>query len=146
MDGAQMGSAAPGGMLTADRIWVRWGVTAAVTGMLAWVVAVALIPLDAKLDKGSQHLAAVLRAHTAQLYVAAGRAFPVVGDRPGLAIGGGAPARDIHPRPARRIRTRRDHRRARPAHHGDLDSRPGRHAAQVLAVSHPRQLRKRRSC
>ena len=70
MDGAQLGSAAPGGVLTADRIWVRWGVTAAVTGMLAWVVAVALIPLDAKLDKGSQYLAAVLRAHTAQLYVA----------------------------------------------------------------------------
>ena len=70
MDGAQMGSAAPGGVLTADRAWVRWGVAAAVTGMLAWVVGVALIPLDAKLDKGSQHLAAVLRAHTAQLYVA----------------------------------------------------------------------------
>ena len=55
MDGA-LGSAAQGGMLTADRAWVRWGVTAAVTGMLAWVVGVALIPLDAKLDKGSQHL------------------------------------------------------------------------------------------
>ena len=28
MDGAHIGSAAPGGMLTADRVWVRWGVTA----------------------------------------------------------------------------------------------------------------------
>jgi hypothetical protein len=46
------------------------GVTAAVTGMLAWVVGVALIPLDAKLDKGNQHLVLVLRAHTAQLYAA----------------------------------------------------------------------------
>jgi hypothetical protein len=33
--------------------------------MLAWVAGVALIPLDAKLDKGNQHLAQVLRAHTA---------------------------------------------------------------------------------
>ena len=70
MDGAHIGSAVPGGMLSADRAWLRWGVTAATTGMLAWVVAVALIPLDAKLDKGSQHLALVLRAHTAQLYAA----------------------------------------------------------------------------
>ena len=68
MDGTHRGSAAPGRMLTADRAWLRWGVAAAVTGMLAWVVAVALIPLDAKLDKGSQHLVLVLRAHTTQLY------------------------------------------------------------------------------
>ncbi len=47
------------------------GVAAAVTGMLAWVAGVALIPLDAKLDKGNQHLAQVLRAHSAQLYAAA---------------------------------------------------------------------------
>ena len=57
--------------LAADRGWVRWGVAAAVTGMLAWVVGVALIPLDAKLDQGDQHLALVLRAHTGQLYAAA---------------------------------------------------------------------------
>jgi hypothetical protein len=57
--------------LAADRAWVGWGVAAAVTGMLAWVIAVALIPLDAKLDKGDQHLVQVLRAHTDQLYVAA---------------------------------------------------------------------------
>lgn len=57
--------------LTADRTWVRWGVAAAVTGMLAWVVGVALIPLDAKLDKGAQHLAQVLGAHAGQLYTAA---------------------------------------------------------------------------
>ena len=38
--------------LAADRAWVRWGMAAAVTGMLAWVIAVALIPPDAKLDQG----------------------------------------------------------------------------------------------
>jgi hypothetical protein len=47
------------------------GVAAAVTAMLAWVVGVALIPLNAKLAKGDQHLAQVLRAHTGQLYAAA---------------------------------------------------------------------------
>jgi hypothetical protein len=57
--------------LAADRAWVRWGMTAAVTGMLAWVLGVALIPLDAKLEKGEQHLVQVLRAHTGQLYAAA---------------------------------------------------------------------------
>ena len=41
------------------------------TGVLAWVIAVALIPLDAKLDKGEQHLVQVLRAHTGQGYAAA---------------------------------------------------------------------------
>ena len=56
--------------LAADRAWVRWGVAAAVTGMLAWVIAVALIPLDAKLDNGEQHLVRVLRAHTGQGYSA----------------------------------------------------------------------------
>ena len=66
------GSAVLGnGRLTADRAWVRWGVAGAATGMLAWVAGVALIPLDAKLEKGNQHLAQVLRAHTAQLYAAA---------------------------------------------------------------------------
>ena len=55
----------------ADRAWVRWGTAAAVTGMLAWVAGFALIPLDAKLDKGEQHLVQVLRAHTGQLYAAA---------------------------------------------------------------------------
>ncbi len=57
--------------LAADRAWVRWGTAAAVTGMLAWVIGFALIPLDAKLDKGEQHLVQVLRAHTGQLYAAA---------------------------------------------------------------------------
>jgi hypothetical protein len=57
--------------LAADRAWARWGMAAAVTGMPAWVIAVALIPLDAKLDNGDQHLAQVLRAHTGQLYAAA---------------------------------------------------------------------------
>ncbi len=57
--------------LAADRAWVRWGIAAAVTGMLAWVIGFALIPLDAKLEKGDQHLVQVLRAHTGQLYAAA---------------------------------------------------------------------------
>jgi hypothetical protein len=39
--------------------------------MLAWVIGFALIPLDAKLEKGEQHLAGVLRAHAGQLYAAA---------------------------------------------------------------------------
>jgi Zn-dependent protease len=57
--------------LAAGRAWVRWGMAAAVTGMLAWLAGFALIPPDAKLDKGEQHLAGVLRAHTGQLYAAA---------------------------------------------------------------------------
>src|SRR5215472_16373801 len=60
-----------GERLAADRAWVRWGVVAAVTGMLAWLVGFALIPQDAKLDKGEQHLVQVLRAHTGQLYTGA---------------------------------------------------------------------------
>src|SRR5215469_6370528 len=58
-------------MLAADRAWVRWGTAAAVTGMLAWVIGFALIPPDAKLDKGEQHLVQVARARTGQLYAAA---------------------------------------------------------------------------
>ena len=57
--------------LAADRAWAGWGVAAAATGMLAWVIGFALIPLDAKLDNGDQHLVQVLRAHTGQLYAAA---------------------------------------------------------------------------
>ncbi len=57
--------------LAAGRAWVRWGIAAAVTGMLAWVAGFALIPPDAKLEKGEQHLVQVLRAHTGQLYAAA---------------------------------------------------------------------------
>jgi hypothetical protein len=65
-------TALPGtGRPVTDRAWVRWAVAAAVTGMLSWVAGVALIPLDAKLDKGNQHLAQVLRAHVAQGYAAA---------------------------------------------------------------------------
>ncbi len=57
--------------LAADRTWVRWGIAAAVAGMLAWVLGVALIPPDAKLENGEQHLVQVLRAHMAQGYSAA---------------------------------------------------------------------------
>jgi hypothetical protein len=62
----------PGGTgLDTDRMFSRLGAAAAVTGMLAWVIGVALIPPDAKLEKGSQQLARVLKAHAGQLYVAA---------------------------------------------------------------------------
>ena len=61
--GMQTGSAVPGSQrLAGDREWVRWGVGAAVTAMLAWVAGVALIPLDAKLDKGGQLYVAALMA------------------------------------------------------------------------------------
>jgi hypothetical protein len=60
-----------GEKLAADRAWVGWGVAAAVTGMLAWVIGFALIPIDAKLEKGDQHLAQVLRTHISQGYAAA---------------------------------------------------------------------------
>jgi hypothetical protein len=70
--GTYLGAAAhDSDRLAADRAWVRWGTAAAVTGMLAWVTGFALIPLDAKLDNGEQHLAQVLRAHTGQLHAAA---------------------------------------------------------------------------
>jgi hypothetical protein len=72
MMGTHVGSVVPDSeRLAVDRAWVRSGVAAAVTGMLAWVVGVALIPMNAKLEKGDQYLAQVLRAHTDQLYVAA---------------------------------------------------------------------------
>jgi hypothetical protein len=70
--GTYLGTAAQDSeRMAADRAWVRWGRAAAVTGMLAWIIAVALIPLDAKLDQGDQHLVQVLRAHPGQLYAAA---------------------------------------------------------------------------
>jgi hypothetical protein len=72
MDGVQAGAAiARNGRLATDWPWVRWGTAAAITGMASWVAGVALIPLDARLEKGSEHLAQVLRGHTAQLYAAA---------------------------------------------------------------------------
>ena len=106
--------------LAADRAWVRWGVAAAVTGMLVWVIAVALIPPDAKLEKGEQHLVQVMRAHTGQGYAAA------------LLT------------PARRFRGGRDHRRAGPAHHRHLDPRSGRHTATIAADGRHCRLRNRR--
>jgi hypothetical protein len=39
--------------------------------MLAWIIGVTMISPDAKLDKGGQQLAQVLRAHAGQLYAAA---------------------------------------------------------------------------
>jgi hypothetical protein len=57
--------------LGSDRLFSRLGAAAAVTGMLAWVIGVAMIPSDAKLANGGQQLARVLRAHAGQLYAAA---------------------------------------------------------------------------
>ena len=51
--------------------WARWGVGVALVGMLSWVVGVALIPLDAKLENGEQALAATLASVATQQYVAA---------------------------------------------------------------------------
>jgi hypothetical protein len=56
--------------LAVGRAWARWGMAAAVTGMLAWLAGFALIPPDAKPENGEQHLVQVLRAHTGQLYAA----------------------------------------------------------------------------
>jgi hypothetical protein len=53
-----------------DRDWIRISGLAAAFGMAAWVVGVLLIPLDAKLDKGDQYLAMVVRSHAVRLYVA----------------------------------------------------------------------------
>jgi hypothetical protein len=50
---------------------IRWGVAAAVTGMVAWIVGVALIPLDAKLERGDRSLTATIAAHSGRLYTAA---------------------------------------------------------------------------
>lgn len=70
--GIHTGAALPSAdRLATDRAWVRWGAAAAITGMLAWIIGVVLIPIDAKLEKGDQHLAQVLRTHTSQGYAAA---------------------------------------------------------------------------
>jgi len=52
-------------------VWIRWGIASAVTGMLAWVVAVALIPLDARLERGDRSLTATIAANSGRLYTAA---------------------------------------------------------------------------
>jgi hypothetical protein len=56
--------------MTGRSTWIRWGIACAVVAMLAWVVGIALIPLDAKLDRGDQHLAATLAANSGRLYTA----------------------------------------------------------------------------
>lgn len=48
----------------------RWGCWAGLAGMASWVVGVALIPLDAKLEKGDEHLAATLAGVAPRLYLA----------------------------------------------------------------------------
>jgi hypothetical protein len=66
-----MSESPPGGTtLDNDRLFSRLGAAAAVTGMLAWAIGVAMIPTDAKLADGGEQLARVLRAHTGQLYAA----------------------------------------------------------------------------
>lgn len=53
------------------RRWARWGAWSAVVGMVSWVVGVALIPLDAKVENGDQALARTLASLPARLYLAA---------------------------------------------------------------------------
>lgn len=48
----------------------RSGCWAGLAGMVAWVVGVAMIPLDAKLEKGDAHLTATLAGAATRLYVA----------------------------------------------------------------------------
>lgn len=68
---AARGPALAGTGLDNDRQLIRLGVAAAVSGMLAWMIGVALIPPQAKLEQGSQHLARVLQEHAISLYTAA---------------------------------------------------------------------------
>lgn len=51
--------------------WARWGVWSAAVGMVSWVVGVALIPLDAKVENGDQALTRTLASMPSRLYVAA---------------------------------------------------------------------------
>ena len=51
---------------------------AAVVGMACWVLGIVLIPLDAQLQRGEEHLAGLLSAHPVRSYVAADLA--VVGE------------------------------------------------------------------
>jgi hypothetical protein len=62
MQGTTSGLALPGiGTQVTGRAWVRWAVTASVTGMLSWVAGAALVPLNASLQERNQHLAQVRR-------------------------------------------------------------------------------------
>jgi hypothetical protein len=51
--------------------WARWGVWAAVVGMVSWVIGVALIPLDAKVENGDRALTDTLATMPGRLYLAA---------------------------------------------------------------------------
>lgn len=51
--------------------WARWGVRAAVVGMVSWVIGVALIPLDAKVENGERALTDTLSSMPGRLYLAA---------------------------------------------------------------------------
>ena len=51
--------------------WARWGATAGVVGMVAWVAGTALIPLDMKLGHGDRRVAVLAVTHAAQLSTAA---------------------------------------------------------------------------
>jgi hypothetical protein len=55
---------------TRDR-WARSGVWSAYVGMVSWVVGVALIPLDAKVENGDRALTDTLASMSGRLYVAA---------------------------------------------------------------------------
>lgn len=49
----------------------RWGAIAGAAGMISWIVGVALIPLDAKLDSSGIALTAILASNAPRLYLAA---------------------------------------------------------------------------
>jgi hypothetical protein len=51
--------------------WARWGAWSACVGMVSWVVGVALIPLDAKVENGDRALMGTLASMSTRLYVAA---------------------------------------------------------------------------
>jgi hypothetical protein len=71
MQRTQPGSDRHADPLTAGRALSRWGVAASVTGMACWVTSVALIPINAKLERGSHRLSDLLASHSTQLYAAA---------------------------------------------------------------------------
>ena len=59
---------------SSERSWVRSGVAAALVGMACWIIGLALIPVDARLQNGEEQLADLLRSDATRLYLAAGLA------------------------------------------------------------------------
>lgn len=58
------------GIVVPDEVrvhWARWGATAGIVGMVAWVAGTGLIPLDMKLEHGDRRVAVLAVTHAAQL-------------------------------------------------------------------------------